>query len=123
MTFVLDGKTFETNEDGYLTNPSDWSIKIDAIKPTKNGVEAVCSFLRARFAGSHVACEMYHGGMGGAERSRVHRGFLSGAVYSDGSVRCWVLERWTSADAVPPMRKRAPERRNRRCWSQAGTRR
>ena len=28
MTFVLDGKTFETNDEGYLVNPSDWSIKI-----------------------------------------------------------------------------------------------
>ena len=28
MTFVLDGKTFETNEEGYLTEPSDWSTKI-----------------------------------------------------------------------------------------------
>ena len=28
MTFVLDGKTFETKEEGYLTDPSDWSAKI-----------------------------------------------------------------------------------------------
>ena len=28
MTFVLDGKTFETSEEGYLANPSDWSIRI-----------------------------------------------------------------------------------------------
>ena len=28
MTFVLDGKTFETNEEGYLTEPSDWRTNI-----------------------------------------------------------------------------------------------
>ncbi len=43
MTFVLDGKTFETSEEGYLANPGDWSIRIaefmaheDSCAPTEN---------------------------------------------------------------------------------------